>query len=139
MSSTDPFANTTTVKNILQHVLSPKIVNDGSGGFKTATDLVNIDAVNANRLILSLGTGDGSSGNPFTGQCGKSTIGAQLGNTQIYIQGVTRQSVVFGISEDNNYPVAAVYPDNDGSVLILLASGASAGYNISVSWFVARF
>jgi hypothetical protein len=41
--SADPFANTTTVKNILQHVISPKIVRDGNGGYVTKTDLVNVD------------------------------------------------------------------------------------------------
>lgn len=41
--STDPYATTSTVKNILQHVISPKIVNDGNGGYQVKTDLVNID------------------------------------------------------------------------------------------------
>ena len=41
--STDPYATTSTIKNILQHVISPKIVNDGSGGYQVKTDLVNID------------------------------------------------------------------------------------------------
>ena len=41
--SSDPYATTSTVKNIVQHVISPKIVNDGSGGYVTKTDLVNID------------------------------------------------------------------------------------------------
>ena len=53
--STDPFANTTTVKNILQHVLSPKIVSDGSGGYVTKTDLVNIDTVNVGRIVATSG------------------------------------------------------------------------------------
>lgn len=51
--SSDPFANTTTVKNILQHVLSPKIVSNGSGGYVTKTDLVNIDTVNARSVVAT--------------------------------------------------------------------------------------
>ena len=43
MSSSDPYATTSTVKNIVQHVISPKIVTNGSGGYVTKTDLVNID------------------------------------------------------------------------------------------------
>jgi len=38
----DPFSSTNT-RNILQHVISPKIVNDGSGGYNVKTDLINID------------------------------------------------------------------------------------------------
>ena len=38
----DPFSGTNT-KNILQHVISPKIVDDGSGGYVVKTDLINID------------------------------------------------------------------------------------------------
>ena len=53
--STDPFANTTTVKNILQHVLSPKIVSNGSGGYVTKTDLVNIDIANVGRIVATSG------------------------------------------------------------------------------------
>jgi len=38
----DPFSSTNT-RNILQHIISPKIVNDGSGGYNVKTDLINID------------------------------------------------------------------------------------------------
>jgi hypothetical protein len=38
----DPFSGSNT-RNILQHVISPKIVNDGSGGYTVKTDLINID------------------------------------------------------------------------------------------------
>ena len=40
----DPFSGTTT-RNILQHVLSPKIVSDGSGGYQVKTDLINVDHI----------------------------------------------------------------------------------------------
>ena len=43
--STDPYATTSSVKNILQHLVSPKIVNDGSGGYVVKTDLVNVDNI----------------------------------------------------------------------------------------------
>lgn len=38
----DPFSNTNT-RNIIQHIISPKVVNDGSGGYNVKTDLINID------------------------------------------------------------------------------------------------
>lgn len=64
----DPFSGTTT-RNLLQHVISPKIVTDGTGGYKVKTDLINIDksytdelviqdtdTANSNILTLSTGT-----------------------------------------------------------------------------------
>ncbi len=40
----DPFSGTTT-RNLLQHIISPKIVTDGSSGYAVKTDLINIDNV----------------------------------------------------------------------------------------------
>jgi hypothetical protein len=54
--SSDPYATTSTVKNILQHVISPKIVDDGSGGYVTKTDLVNIDNAVLSGNIISAST-----------------------------------------------------------------------------------
>jgi hypothetical protein len=38
----DPFSGTNT-RDLLQHVVSPKIVSDGSSGYTVKTDLINID------------------------------------------------------------------------------------------------
>jgi hypothetical protein len=54
--SSDPYATTSTVKNILQHVISPKIVDDGGGGYVTKTDLVNIDNAVLSGNIISAST-----------------------------------------------------------------------------------
>lgn len=43
----DPFSGTNT-RNIIKHIISPKIVNDGSGGYTVKTDLINIDHVYSN-------------------------------------------------------------------------------------------
>jgi hypothetical protein len=40
----DPFSGSNT-QNILVHLVSPKIVNDGSGGYTVKTDLINIDHI----------------------------------------------------------------------------------------------
>jgi hypothetical protein len=40
----DPFSGTTT-RDLLQHIISPKIVSDGSTGYAVKTDLINIDNV----------------------------------------------------------------------------------------------
>lgn len=54
--SSDPYASTTTVKNIVQHVISPKIVNDGSGGYMLKTDLVNVDRIVADKVLSDSST-----------------------------------------------------------------------------------
>lgn len=48
----DPFSNTNT-RNILQHIISPKIVNDGSGGYVVKTDLINVDNAYINNQLNS--------------------------------------------------------------------------------------
>lgn len=40
----DPFSGTTT-RNLLQHVISPKIVSDGSTGYAVKADLINVDNI----------------------------------------------------------------------------------------------
>jgi hypothetical protein len=55
----DPFSTTTT-RNILQHIISPKIVSDGSGGYQVKTDLINIDHIYSKltgTVTITSGTG----------------------------------------------------------------------------------
>lgn len=40
----DPFSNS-SVQNVLQHTISPKIVTDGSSGYTVKTDLINVDNI----------------------------------------------------------------------------------------------
>lgn len=66
----DPLAGTNT-RNLLQHVISPKIVTNTSGGYDVKTDLINIDAISATTLTV---------GNPlvytFAGSVVVRTVGA---------------------------------------------------------------
>lgn len=43
-SNIDPFSGTTT-RNLLQHVFSPKIVDNPSGGYSVKMDVINVDNV----------------------------------------------------------------------------------------------
>lgn len=40
----DPFSGTNT-KTLLQHLISPKVVSDGSSGYAVKTDLINVDHI----------------------------------------------------------------------------------------------
>ena len=44
----DPFSGSNT-RNILQHIISPKIVDAGSGAHVVKTDLINIDHIYSSR------------------------------------------------------------------------------------------
>lgn len=61
---TDPFSNTTT-RNILQHIISPKVVSDGASGYAVKTDLINIDNayVNNNLYVDSITVQDNNTTN----------------------------------------------------------------------------
>jgi hypothetical protein len=57
----DPFSGSNT-RNILQHMLSPKIVDDGSGGYQVRLDLINVDNIYASGTIYGGGGGIGITG-----------------------------------------------------------------------------
>lgn len=42
-----------STESILQNVLSPKVVSDGSGGYTTKTDIVNVDNITATGTITT--------------------------------------------------------------------------------------
>jgi len=131
--SADPFANTTTVKNILQHIISPKVVSDGEQGYVSRTDLVNV-----HNIVFAGGTSNENgivSTRPFTTQCGVSRTDG-TSNIYIYHSRVTTTSVILAsVQSAGSVFVISVNPE-DGFFLINL-SGTSTNFN--VGWFIARF
>jgi hypothetical protein len=65
----DPFLGSNT-RNLLQHVLSPKIVSDGSNGYVVKLDMINIDNIYASGNIYGAGGSIGGGGNGSTGPTG---------------------------------------------------------------------
>jgi len=57
----DPFFGS-NVRNILEHVLSPKIVSDGGNGYTVKLDLINVDNIYASGSIFGSGGNIGSGG-----------------------------------------------------------------------------
>jgi hypothetical protein len=61
----DPFLGSNT-RNLIQHVLSPKIVSDGSNGYVVKLDMINIDNIYASGNIYgsggTIGGGGGATG-----------------------------------------------------------------------------
>lgn len=130
--SADPFANTTTVKNILQHIISPKIVSDGSGGYVTKTDIINVN----NLLFTAPSTTAGSSGAPLTSQCGTVTAPNNAKTFRVYHSRVTTNSIIFATPRINfAIYVLSVTPSNGYFDITLNTLGSG----ISVGWFIASF
>jgi hypothetical protein len=134
--SSDPFANTTTVKNILNHIISPKIVKDGSGGYTTKTDLVNID----NLLFASRGSGTGTLGVPLTAQVGEVDIPSDKDTVTIYHSRVTPNSIILATDKDiggNKTDVRSIQCTAESFTINLTDLAGSGGKKIS--WFIASF
>lgn len=131
--SGDPFANTTTVKNILQHIISPKLVNDGSGGYVSKTDLVNV-----HNLVFSGGASneDGLTElKAFTTQCGVSFTNATTLIT-IYHSRVTANSIIFAQNRSYGSLIVVSVIPTTGSFSVTFNT-TSSGF--SIEWFIARF
>ena len=60
-SGNDPFSGSNT-RNLLQHIVSPKIVEDGSGGYEVKIDLTNVDNIYASGTVYGSGGGIGITG-----------------------------------------------------------------------------
>jgi len=134
--SADPFANTTTVKNILNHIISPKIVKDGSG-YTTKTDLVNID----NLIFASRGSDAGTEATRLTAQCGVVTIPSNQESVTVYHSRVTSNSIIIATNRSvgNNSAGIVNVSSGSGSFVIQLSSIPGGVTNHSVSWFIASF
>jgi hypothetical protein len=136
--SVDPFANTTTVKNILQHIISPKIVSDGSGGYITKTDLVNVD----NIIFQSSSTTPGTSLLPLRTQSGQFTFAANSSNMNVYHENVTTSSIVLAtvLRTDpgiNQYIVQVV--PSAGSFAVTISNNSGNPSILKIGWFIASF
>jgi hypothetical protein len=84
MSSSDPFSGTNT-RNLLQHVFSPKIVENMNGGYDVKVDLLNIDHINITGDIIgpsgSFWNHSGAIGDGPTGPTGPNGIDGASGAT----------------------------------------------------------
>ena len=136
--SVDPFANTVTVKNILQHIISPKIVSDGSGGYVTKTDLANID----NIILQSAGNGVGTALLPLKQQSGKFRFPASSATVTVYHASVTTSSIIFTTifeTESSTKPYVTSIIPATGLFVINLSAQTSASTNYTLGWFIASF
>lgn len=114
----DPFSGTNT-RDLLQHVISPKVVSDGSSGYAVKADLINVDGIYAKGIIRA-GTGgagdvqsssaltvvDSTYTNVYARITGNSSSVFVQGNTDIKFgktgQTSTNTSLTLGTGGSNN-------------------------------------
>lgn len=117
----DPFSGTNT-RNILQHIISPKIVSDGSSGYTVKTDLINID----NAYVNNQTTTDTLVVQDSVASSDKLTITTDTSKSYITTTTSTgtRSELVLSGAD-----VEIKNPDNGGSgVLILQTDTSGNGY-----------
>lgn len=133
--SADPFANTTTVKNILQHVISPKIVRGASGGYVTKTDLVNVHNLVFSERATTRGTVDV----PLTAQCGIYTMPANDISVLFCHSRVTADSVIIAnaMSAFNIHVVSVSFNADPRGFTVIFSDPMTQ--DLQVGWFIASF
>ena len=136
--SADPFANTTTVKNILHHIISPKIVSNGSGGYITKTDLVNVD----NIIFQSSSNTTGTLLLPLLTQSGQFTFPSATSTVNVYHANVKSSSIILAnvLTTDpglNQYIVQVV--PSAGSFAVTISNQSGTPSILKIGWFIASF
>ena len=136
MEVTDPYTNTTTVKNILQHIIVPKIVSDGSTGYVTRTDLVNVHSI----IFSGFSSGVGTIALPHTSQSG--VFLTETKETTVRHSRVTTNSVIMACTQtaqEAGLDVTYVSPGNGFFQVGLANTPSSSGKVARVGWFIVRF
>lgn len=116
----DPFSNTNT-RNLLQHLVSPKIVSDGTGGYQVKTDLINIDNayVQNNAITKQLTVQNSATSDKLV----ITTDGSKSYITTTTSAGVRSELVLEGAQVD------VKNPGNTGNGMLILQTDASGnGY-----------
>lgn len=132
--SADPFANTTTVKNILQHIISPKIVKNG-GGYVTKTDLVNVH----NLLFSETANTPGTALNPLTAQCGTVNVPAGEIGIVLHHSRITDNSIIIATCNKSLATALESIGVNRGTKTFTITLLVVPSYDMTVSWFIAAF
>lgn len=135
--SADPFATTTTVKNILQHIISPKIVSNGASGYVTKTDIVNVN----NIIFDDVGDGPGTEQLPLTQQSGRVAFPIRSRFIDVYHANVktTSNILVSILKRDGNRPQIEEVLPGDGMFTITLSGDTANTAGFTVGWFIASF
>ena len=116
----------TSTQNILESIVSPKIINDGSGGYKVKTDILNVDMIQHSNS-----------------QCGQATISYDGTSSTVTIANhmITASSIILVtmITMDIIIGTPAIYAIKlNPGVGFTIVSGNRFDSS-TVSWFIAKY
>ncbi len=142
----DPYAGTVTVRNILNHIISPKIVSDGNGGYVTKVDLVNIDSIVAGSVSVGGSAASSDLAGVFTIEAGTTITeltpdllfrfripveGLTQGNYAVFVQATG----LFAINAPADYgPITTTLTDGFIEVFTTISPTTGTEFN----WFAKR-
>ena len=115
-----------STQNIIQGIVSPKVVSDGTGGYQVKTDIVNVDNVTVSGSF---------SGSFATNQCGRAQL--SNGTASVSVSGVIASSIIL-VTKATTGGTAAQYSVNaiNNSFTINSSNGSDTS---DVNWFIAKF
>jgi hypothetical protein len=127
----DPYADTVTVRNILNHILSPKVVSDGNGGYTTKVDLVNVDTFQFSSQQSGVFVYDGG---------GATTLSVFIFTIPVS-NTVLHRSIPFVqvTAHDDTMPLLYVIRSQAGDGVITVVTNIQPTSGDTFSWFIARF
>jgi len=122
-----------STQNIIQGIVSPKVVSDGSGGYKVSADLVNVDN------ITITGSYSGSFSTNQSGTVSVTTSGGSGTSSAIYVTGLTTNSII--IITPTSQPAGGYYvsASNGQFTVTMTRNFTPSDITTSFNWFVASF
>ena len=150
---TDSLANTTTVKNVLAHVISPKIVRSGGiyDTYETRFDLVNVDTGVINNIVADTITVNNilfqESTKSHVGSYSVKTSDNGLNYVIVPHSKITQNSLVFAEIQyipinSQSIRIERVHVKQEGGAFFIYLSrniDTSVDTNLKISWFVPKF
>jgi hypothetical protein len=121
-----------STQNIIEGILSPKVVSDGTSGYQVKTDIVNVDNI----------TISGSYSGSFSqSQCGTITVTTNggIGNSTVIIQGLTLNSIVMLTPINSLIGNYYVTNDNNSFSVTMNRNFSVNDGSTTFNYFVARF
>jgi hypothetical protein len=144
----DPYAGTVTVRNILNHIISPKIVSDGNGGYTTRVDLVNIDSIVAGSVSVGGSAASSDLAGVFTIEDGTTiTEASGVFKFTIPVEGLAEEDYIAfvqatgstAVNDPAAYSVIIPMIVSDGIEVFMTVSAADLrAADVEFNWFAKR-
>jgi hypothetical protein len=140
----DPFSGSNT-RNLLQHLVSPKIVENGTGGYEVRVDLTNVDNIYASGTVYSGGGGIGITGTAtneylvWNETTKEWVIGGTPPSTSVYLAagstGTSSENVCVGLytqAAGSSVSIGHTIYSGVGDVTIGNSTTSSGGNNVTI-------